>query len=121
MFASNPKCEICEHEITGLKNQVYYDINVRSVNKTGMSDLSNTITISPTGERSEVNLNNIFELDEGLLDKNINEQELMSTGCDIIGNKFNYNKHALNKKIPSIEELINYIKYKKYIIKYTKT
>ena len=42
-ISSNPQCEICEHEIKNLKNQVYYDIIVKAVNNVGIGKSSNII------------------------------------------------------------------------------
>ena len=49
-ISSNPECEICEHEIKNLKNQVYYDIIVKAVNNVGIGKSSNIVTSCTNGE-----------------------------------------------------------------------
>ena len=46
---SNPNCSVCEYLVTGLRNQVYYDIGTRAVNEVGISEMSNIETVAPQG------------------------------------------------------------------------
>lgn len=39
----------CSYDITGLKNQVYYDVCIRAVNNVGLGDISNIETTNPVG------------------------------------------------------------------------
>jgi len=103
-ISSNSKCEICEHEIKNLKNQVYYDIIVKAVNNIGIGTSSNIITIAPNGDKLKNDLNNIFyELDYDL-DKNIKPEDI-----DIACNNLNFDNsqnHNLDKKIINLEKYI---------------
>lgn len=65
--SSDPKCNICEHEINNLKNEVYYDISVRAVNGVGIGALSNVETVYPNGQNKHDIVKNIFmEIDDDL-------------------------------------------------------
>ena len=103
-IASNPTCDLCEHEIKNLKNQVYYDIIVKAVNNIGIGASSNIITIAPNGEKLKNDLNNIFyELDTDL------ENSISSEDIDMdCSNKTfnNVQNHSLDKKVPNLESFI---------------
>ena len=47
---SDPNCNGCNYEITGLKSKTYYDISVRAINNEGMGKVSNIETIGTKGE-----------------------------------------------------------------------
>lgn len=98
------KCKLCEYEIKGLKNQVYYDIIVQSVNNLGIGEKSNIITLAPNGEKLKNGLNNIFyELDDDL-EKSIKPLDIdMSCNNKGFNNNLNY---ILDRKIPDLESYI---------------
>lgn len=79
--SNDPKCNICEHEIGNLKNQVYYDISVRAVNGMGIGEVSNIETVSPNGKNKHDIVKNIFmELDDDL--DNLITTEDLDYACD---------------------------------------
>ena len=103
-IASNPTCDLCEHEIKNLKNQVYYDIIVKAVNNIGIGSSSNIITIATNGEKLKNDLNNIFyELDTDL-NKSISSEDI-----DMNCSKKTFNNiqnHSLDKNVPNLENFI---------------
>ena len=103
-IASNPTCDLCEHEIKNLKNQVYYDIIVKAVNNIGIGSSSNIITIAPNGEKLKNDLNNIFyELDTDL-NKSISSEDI---DMDCSKKTFNnIQNHSLDKNVPNLENFI---------------
>lgn len=103
-ISSNPTCELCEHEIKNLKNQVYYDIIVKAVNNVGIGPSSNIITIAPNGEKLKNDLNNIFyELDDDL--ENSISVDDVDIACDSKG-YYNVQNHMLDNDIPNLENII---------------
>lgn len=85
-ISSDPKCKICEHEVTNLKNQVYYDVSVRAVNGVGIGPSSNIETVSPNGQNKHDIVKNIFmELDDDL--DNLITDESIDFACDNKGYK----------------------------------
>ena len=103
-ISSNPQCEICEHEIKNLKNQVYYDIMVKAVNNVGIGKSSNIVTMAPNGEKLKNEKNNIFyELDYEL-DQNISPDEI-DVACDST-NFENTQRHALDNKVFNFDNYI---------------
>ena len=107
-ISSNPTCELCEHEIKNLKNQVYYDIIVKAVNNVGIGPSSNIITIAPNGEKLKNDLNNVFyELDDDL-DNNISQEDI-DVGCENKG-FYNSQNHMLDSDVPILD---NYIRNRK--------
>ena len=103
-ISSNPQCEICEHEIKNLKNQVYYDIMVKAVNNVGIGKSSNIVTMAPNGEKLKNEKNNIFyELDYEL-DQNISPDEI-DVACDST-NFENTQRHALDNNVFNFDNYI---------------
>lgn len=79
--SSDPKCNICEHEIGNLKNEVYYDISVRAVNGKGIGPPSNIETVYPNGQNKHDIVKNIFmEIDDDL--DNLITPEDIDQSCD---------------------------------------
>lgn len=79
--SSDPMCNICEHEITNLKNETYYDISVRAVNGVGIGPVSNIETVYPNGQNKHDTVKNIFmEIDDDL--DNLITNEDIDYPCD---------------------------------------
>lgn len=105
-MSSNPDCDICEHKVTGLKNQVYYDISIRAVNNEGLGDISNIETVSPVGPKDITTVSSsLLETDRDLASEILKDSPYQSTSCGANA-EFMRDNHILNKKY---NPLINFI------------
>ena len=113
-ISGNAECQVCEHEIKNLKNQVSYDVSVRAVNNLGIGKESNIESITPNGRNKQDIVKNIFtDIDEDL-DKEIKEADL-DYPCDDRGYVLTED-HILDEiedKNMDLEEIINNLKNKK--------
>ena len=94
-------CDVCEHLITNLKNEVYYNIGVKSRNEAGMSEISNIEVVAPNGPISNKQISNTLietnnELMEGI------KEDLDIELCNI--NISSTNGHALSTMRKSFTE-----------------
>ena len=106
-MASNPDCSICEHKVTGLKNQVYYDISIRGINNEGLGDISNIETISPSGPQDIADVSNsLLETDTELAKELSKDIPYQSTSCGVNAAKIGDN-HILSKNYSPLIDFIN--------------
>lgn len=88
-------CDVCEHIVTNLKNEVYYNIAVKSKNDAGTSEISNIEVVAPNGPISNKQISDTLietnnELMEGIT-KDLDEEM-----CQL--NIYSTNRgHALSK------------------------
>ena len=94
----DPTCKNCEYEVTGLKNQVYYDISIRAVNNHGIGNISNIETVAPIGERRNSDVSDsLLESDLEIAKLVSKERGYENTSCGRAANSINDN-HILNKE-----------------------
>ena len=97
---SNPNCSVCEYLVTGLRNQVYYDIGVRAVNEVGISDMSNVETVAPQGPISSREISDsLVETDNEIMKDFYKDLKINQNSCNVIGSK-NKEGHILDSKLP---------------------
>ena len=97
---SNPTCSVCEYMVTGLRNQVYYDIGVRAVNEVGISEMSNVETIAPQGPISSREISDsLVETDNEIMKDFYKDLNISQNSCNVIGSK-NKEGHILDSAPP---------------------
>ena len=103
---SHPNCSVCEYLVTGLRNQVYYDIGVRAVNEIGISDMSNIETIAPQGPISPREISDsLVETDNEIMKDFLKDLDVSQNSCNVIGSK-NKEGHVLDSGIPDFVDEI---------------
>ena len=104
---SDPDCSVCEYLITGLRNQVFYDVGVRAVNDIGISDMSNIETIAPNGPIDPVDVSEILvETDDQIMKDFYKDVKINNNSCNVIA-KYNREGHVLDSELP---DFVNEIK-----------
>ena len=104
---SHPNCTVCEYLVTGLRNQVFYDIGVRAVNDIGISEISNIETIAPQGPINPIDVSDtLVETDNQIMKEFYNKVKVNSNSCSIVA-KQNKEGHALDEEMP---DFVNEIK-----------
>jgi hypothetical protein len=103
---SNPNCSVCEYVVTGLKNQVFYDIAVRSVNDIGISEMSNIETIAPNGPISSQEISEfLVETDNEIMKDFYKDVDIKQRSCNIVASK-NREGHILDRDVPNFVQEI---------------
>ena len=94
-----------DYTINGLKNQVIYEISIKSVDNNGISEESNKENVAPVGEKD------LKDISSSLFLKDLD----ISNELDIKNNSCNENKsdHALLQDYTLLSEIINNKYYKK--------
>ncbi len=101
---SDPNCSVCEYLVTGLRNQVYYDIGVRAVNEVGISEMSNVESIAPQGPISAREISDsLVESDNEIMSDFYKDLKISQNSCNVIGSK-NKEGHILDSGIPDFVE-----------------
>ena len=104
-----PQCVNCEHYVTGLKNQIYYDISIRAVNNNGIGLVSNIETVSPVGERKLYDISNtLLESDIEIAQKVSKDTQYENTSCGNASSLINDN-HVLNSEYSNLYDHIKNI------------
>jgi hypothetical protein len=109
---ANSNCYQCEYLITGLKNQVYYDIGVVAINEAGASDISNIETIAPNGPLTSEEISPLLMTsdDEVNLDLQSKYPDVNPVKCRLKNKEMNDN-HILGKPrkrlVESIREIMS--------------
>jgi hypothetical protein len=104
-----PQCVNCEHYVTGLKNQIYYDISIRAVNNNGIGLVSNIETVSPIGEKKLYDISNtLLESDLEIAQKVSKDTQYENTSCGNASSLVNDN-HVLNSEYNNLYDHIKNI------------
>jgi hypothetical protein len=86
----------CRYELTGLDNQDFYDVMVKSVNSVGMSGFSNVETLAPDGEIATKQISSaLLETDEEIKKKVLNDFNYDDSNCEA-KSFINYDEHVLD-------------------------
>lgn len=106
---SNPNCTVCEYLVTGLRNQVFYDIGVRAVNDIGISEVSNIETIAPQGPINPVDISDtLVETDNQIMKEFYKKVKVNNNSCRVVA-KQNKEGHVLDNELPDfVEEIKGY-------------
>ena len=101
-----PSCKDCEYTVTGLTNQIAYDISIKAVNNFGIGPSSNIETVVPIGDKKIHEISDtILESDMDLLEKVSKEKDDTNNSCDKSSLQ-NYDNHILDKKYSNLYDYI---------------
>jgi hypothetical protein len=110
---ANSNCYQCEYLITGLKNQIYYDIGVVSINEAGASDISNIETIAPNGPLKSEDISPLLMTSDDEVNKELQSSytDVNPVKCRLENNNMKDN-HILGKPRKRLVESIREMKSK---------
>jgi hypothetical protein len=99
---SDPNCSVCEYLVSGLRNQVFYDVGVRAVNEVGISKMSNIETIAPNGPIDPVDISEtLVETDNQIMKDFYKQLRINNNSCNVVA-KQNREGHILDSELPDL-------------------